>query len=309
MSKTILVLDSSQLATFLECPEKWQLTNIECLTKSNVVDDAMSAGTLMHKYLEIYYTYLGRGVDPQGAQMRALQFDPDDKDKSDNHQYPLGAEIRTQLRQRFIEYCMVYANGDYEVATASKYHITVDSKSGLPKDSSLNIPLVEQGFSYELLNTPEYLFVLEGRIDFIGSLKGNRLWMDHKLQFRQRSLYKKRIQFRNYSLALGYNLGIVNYIRMHKTCTKDTLVREPISFSSNENRLWRAELTDIYVDVARQQKLGNPLTSNLVKNRDACEGKYGYPCQYISICEEYNPQTQQAIKQQNFVKRVRWTPW
>lgn len=309
MPKTILVLDSSQLATFLECPEKWQLTNIECLTKSNTVDDAMSAGTLMHKYLERYYQWKGLGYDALACQAYALQFNPDEKDELDHHQYPLGAEIRAQLRQRFIEYCMVYANGDYEVATAAKYHITVDSESGLPKDSVLNVPLVEQGFSYELLNTPEYLFVLEGRIDFIGSLKGNRLWMDHKLQFRQRSLYKKRIQFRNYSLALGYNLGIVNYIRMHKTCTKDTLAREPISFSTTENALWRAELTEIYVDVARQQKLGNPLTSNLVKNRDACEGKYGYPCQYVSICEEYNEQTQIAIKNQNFVKRVKWSPW
>ena len=117
MPKQTLVLDSSQISTFLECAEKWNLINIECLTKSNTVDDAMSAGTLMHKYLEIYYTCLGLGLHKDVASRRALEFNPDEKDEADNHQYPLGKEIRQQIVNRFIEYTMVYQN-DFEVATS-----------------------------------------------------------------------------------------------------------------------------------------------------------------------------------------------
>lgn len=303
MPRQVLVLDSSQISTFLECPTKWELINIESLAKSNVVDDPLSAGTLMHKYLEIYYTAIGRGIPPDKATRLALEFNPDEKDESDKHQYPLGSEIRQQLTNRFLEYTMVYSQGDYEVATRPRHKISIDAND-LPYDDYDCEPLVEQGFSYELYNTNEFLFVLEGRIDFIGSTKGNPLWMDHKLQFRERSLYKKRIQFRNYSLALGYNLGIINYIRMHKSASKTTLVREPISFSSYENRVWADELRDIYRRIA-----GELASGHLELNRDSCEGKFGYRCQFTDVCEEYNETTKAAIKARDFVKREEWKPW
>jgi hypothetical protein len=263
----------------------------------------MVAGTLMHKYLEIYYWARGKGQSVDVATRLALAFDPDEKDETDSHQYPLGKELRQSIVNRFLEYTMVYGQSDYEVATRPSYKITI-SEAGLPVDSYEGEPLIEQGFSYELYNSNEYLFILEGRIDFIGSTHGNPLWMDHKLQFRKRSLYKKRIQFRNYSLALGYNLGVINYIRMAKDASKETLVREPISFSSYENRLWKEELTDIYVKIAREQ-----LSGEHFRNRDSCDGKYGYPCQFTSICEESSQVTKDAIKVRDFVKRKEWKPW
>lgn len=302
MSRTTLVLDSSQISSWLECPQKWDFAYEQCVTKHNTLDDPMVAGTLMHKYLELYYTLRGQGISPKTACEMSAKFNPDEADASDKHQYPLGAEIRTQVKQRFLEYCMVYQN-DYDVATRPKLVIQMRKETGLPYDSYVPEPLIEQGFSYELLNTPEYLFVLEGRIDFLGSTHGNPLWMDHKLQFRQRSLYKKSIQFRNYALATGYNLGVVNYIRMHKVATKDTLVREPISFSSNENRQWATELRDIYVAIAKS-KQAPPR-----KNRDSCSGKFGYACQYTDICEEWNPGTAEAIKAQKYVQVAKWCPW
>lgn len=304
MPKQILVLDSSQISTFLECAEKWNLVNIECLTRSNTVDDAMVAGTLMHKYLEIYYTALGMGLSKELASREALAFNPDAKDETDKHQYPLGKEIRQQIVNRFIEYTMVYQS-DYEVGLGQRNIIRI-AENGLPFDTTEKLPLVEQGFSYELLNTSEYLFVLEGRIDFIGNISGNPIWMDHKLQFRKRQLYKKRIQFRNYSLALGYNLGIINYIRMAKEGSKDTFVREPISFSTRENQIWREELIDIYVRILRDKAEDNWIHR---ANRDSCDGKYGYKCQFTDVCEEYNSETREDVKARDFVKRVRWTPW
>jgi hypothetical protein len=303
MSKQILILDSSQLSTYLECPEKHSLVNIEHLTKSNTLDDPMVAGTLMHKYLELYYKAKGIGHSNDIATRFALAFNPDEKDETDNHDYPLGLPLRKQIVDRFLEYTMVYSQSDYEVATRPSYKVTIDENS-LPVDSYEGEPLIEQGFSYELLSTNEYLFILEGRIDFIGSTHGSPLWMDHKLQFRKRSLYKKRIQFRNYSLALGYNLGVINYIRMAKDASKETLVREPISFSSYENRLWREELIDIYIKIAQEQKSGVHF-----HNRDSCDGKYGYPCQFTSICEEASETTKNAIKVRDFVKRKEWKPW
>ena len=105
MSKQILILDSSQLSTYLECPEKHSLVNIEHLTKSNTLDDPMVAGTLMHKYLEIYYWARGKGQSVDVATRLALAFDPDEKDETDSHQYPLGKELRQSIVNRFQARC------------------------------------------------------------------------------------------------------------------------------------------------------------------------------------------------------------
>ena len=58
---------------------------------------------------------------------------------------------------------------------------------------------MRKGFSYELLNTREYLFVLEGKVDLIFTDFGGG-FMDHKTQFRARSLYKKSLKSRTSSI-------------------------------------------------------------------------------------------------------------
>ena len=85
MNRTVLILDSSQISSFLACPERWRLSNVELITKSNTVDSPITAGTLMHKYLEIYYTLRGQGTSAAAAYKAALSFDPDWADEVDAH--------------------------------------------------------------------------------------------------------------------------------------------------------------------------------------------------------------------------------
>src|ERR1035438_2546475 len=63
MPKQTLILDSSQLSTLLECEERWRLEQQENLihinekfpAESNRPNEAIAAGSLGHKYQEIYY--------------------------------------------------------------------------------------------------------------------------------------------------------------------------------------------------------------------------------------------------------------
>src|ERR1041385_8702001 len=281
-----LILDSSQISTDLECQEKWNLSYIENLTRSITIDDPIAAGTLMHKYLEIYYKSIGYGHTPLNAYKIAAAFNPDLEDKADAGQYPLGTDLRKRVLGRFTDYVTVYtAKKDYEVAKKK--------------------PLIKQGFSYELLNTNEYLFVLEGKIDLLAVLGSEHVWVDHKLQFRERELYSKSIQFRNYSLATGLNLGVINYIRLHQSVNEKTLVRQPISFSSLENRLWKQELIEIFISISKSLTNG----VGFKKNRESCSGKFGYACPFTPICEEWSGETREAIKQRDFVQKKEWKPW
>ncbi len=336
-----LILDSSQISNALSCLQSWAnrgliAINKKCPEETLRPGDALAAGSLGHKYLEIYYHELAKSGDPALSAKVALAFDPDKEDLVDK-QFPLDAELREKVRLRVIDYLLYYNQKDY-VPAHKKVHSVIVKKvcrlcntvvngkplplNGCPHevverlcDSFEKDPLIEKGFSYKLFESPEYLFVLEGRIDFMGEASdGTLLWMDHKFQFRKHNLYHKSIQFKNYSLATGLNLAVINYIRLTEKVDKETFVRQPLSFSSLEMRHWKQELTDIYVGIAKtiadpNYYLNDGLTYSRSQNRGSCAGAWGKSCQYAPLCEEYNPQIRAAVQKRDFMPRKEWRPW
>ena len=295
MSRKILILDSSQLQQYGECPEMWHLSNEENLTLSNEIRDDFAMGTYGHKLLEIYYTEL-RNSTLQGALAAINNYQLPDG-------YPLGQERRETVFNRIRDYWMKYTTvGDILVGTRQQSFIDIDN-DGFSCTGYREVPLVEKGFSFPLLDTNEYLFVLEGKIDLIGWMSGMELFMDHKFQTRSHQLYTKTIQFRNYAMVTGFKTGIINYIRLHKEITKDTLERKIISFAPGELNDWKKELIDTFISISK--KMGQ----DQYKNRAACIGRYGFPCQYVKICDERDLVTIQAIKETLYKKKEHWTPW
>ncbi len=341
-----LILDSSQISNWLSCPQSWANRGLIQINKAAPEEtlrpgDALAAGSLGHKYLEIYYTELARTQEAQRAAHIALDFNPDIEDTVDK-QFPLDKALRGKIYNRVLDYLIMYpADRDYKPAFKKKHTIVVKKMcrkcnaiqhngKAIPTtfesfcqhevverlcDSWERDPLIEKGFSYKLYETNEYLFVLEGRIDFMGEAHdGTPLWMDHKFQFRKHQLYAKSIQFKNYSLATGLNLAVINYIRLTEKIDKETFVRQPLSFSSMEMRHWKQELTDLYVTIAKtvadpHYYLSEGLTYARSQNRSSCGGAWGKACQYAPMCEEYNPQIREAVKRRDFMPRKEWRPW
>ena len=302
--KQTLILDSSQISTYGECPTLWKLTYQESLEPSiGEAKDAIAMGTLGHKWLEMFYFNRSQGISISDSVKFANTLDPDAIDEADNHQYPLELDKRKKVLKRLQEYWMTYSSNDYAPDYKCTYDVQIDA-AGLPIDSTKKIPLIEQGFSYKLYEDKQFLFIIEGRIDFIGTHSGHQFFMDHKFQLRERKLYPKSIQFKNYALATGLQMGIINYIRLHETVTPKTFQREPISFGGNELRQWAIELIeDYYFPIAKSVR-----ENKFRKERSACPGKFGYQCQFTPLCEE-SPQVAELIKIQNFKKKTPWTPW
>jgi PD-(D/E)XK nuclease superfamily len=329
-----LILDSSQIAAHESCPTEWSNRGLIQINKANPAEtlrpgDPLAAGSLGHKYLEIYYSELAISGDSTAAAKQALAFDPDEADKVDK-QFPLDLALREKVRNRVIDYFTMYGGlgRDYKPGSRSTIQVGVQKicrlcglirKNGnsLPPNGCLHEvveqlcdiptkdPLIEKGFSYKLFENRDFLFVLEGRIDFMGTAPdGTVLWMDHKFQFREHTLYSKSIQFRNYALATGLNLAVINYIRLHEKITKQTFVRQPLSFSSLEMRHWKEELIGIYMRIAREVREGV-----FLQNRQSCSGSWGRPCQFTPLCEEYNPVIREAIRKRDFTTKKEWRPW
>jgi hypothetical protein len=319
MPKQTLILDSTQIDAFLTCPQLWDYGQKQRLSPATgaPTGEAMLMGTYGHKLLELYYKAKAEGKSQVQAIGAAEEFDPDretcecNKPEFDEYHdfttaiaerpldidikyhpfkpkpFPLEKPKRYEVLQRFREYSYTYTTNDIEPLSSAH---------------------VEVGFSHLLYEDSERVYILEGRIDNIGKISGQQVWQDHKFQLRARDLYKKSIQFRNYSLVMyetmGICTGIVNYIRLTKGITKDTFKRELTQFNGLELKLWKTELIVIFNKILDAQN-----SNGYKQNWSACSGKFGYPCDFTPLCEEYNADIVKAKKQQLYTVREEWKPW
>lgn len=303
--KLVLILDSTQINAWLSCPQMWKYSYHENLTPFiGEPKDSMMKGTYGHKLFERYYKSRAAGGSIQEATANAESFNPDDSTcancKHDKHNgacnditcacsnyqprpFELSMEHRQTVLNKFRDYTYTYSALDFEPASADH---------------------VEVGFSHKLYESPSRLYILEGRIDAIGTLQGLRTVVDHKFQDRMKSLYKKSVQFRNYCLVSGINMLIINYVRLTKGTTKDTFVRDIVSFNPIEMEHWRQRLIMIYDEIAVAYQ-----NQHFEKRESACMGQYGSVCPFTPLCEEWQNDLVQLKKQQLYVRKEDWRPW
>lgn len=297
MSRQILTLDSSQIEKFLNCDMEWNYSYNENLVLNNEVREDMAMGSYGHKLLETYYHAKATGNSPAESAKFALEVPLDD--------FPISPKNRDKVREAFNRYTMIYGANDVTVLMGRGILKSNFNENGeyINDIYELN-PLVEKGFSFPLLDNPDYLFILEGRIDLLCDQNGIQAFMDHKFQSRENRLYKKSIQFRNYGMVTGVSLGIINYIRYHADLTPKTLVREFISFTSFEHEWWKKQLIKTFTRISHAMKTGE-----FEQRWNMCKGQYGYPCNFTPLCNERNDAVRENIKIQTYRKREAWKPW
>lgn len=308
-NKLIVVADSTQIAKYSECPMSWHYGMRENLIPAaasfsdneretdSIRMDAKSMGSFGHKILELYYLKSKIKEDPHKAFGYAANYKEWINSVSDLEQSnlidcinKLGSKNIIHIIERLRLYTMMYQN-DF-------------------------IPdRLEVGFSYKLYEDERYLFILEGRIDFLGSINYTQnLFMDHKLQTTRKSLYEKSIQFRNYALVSGNLFGVINYIRMASKVDDQTFKRQPISFSKMEIDSWKYELIDIYNEMAKSLEIQSGGGAYIERKafprrRSACPGRFNYTCVYTSLCDEPNEELVKIKKSTMFTKGTPWKPW
>jgi PD-(D/E)XK nuclease superfamily protein len=322
-SKFTLVLDSSQIQTFLECPTRWQNQYVKRLVPQ-VFDlagaqQAMNAGTYGHKLLDIYYRARARRESLDNAMSEAFAYDAD-KDQCEcgcshfHHKriealnidecarckkclsyrpkpFPLDPETRLQVRNRFRDYCIKWMSND--IIPRSEEH-------------------VEIGFSERLFEDSDNLFVLEGRIDLLGSLQGLNVLVDHKFQVSTHWLYSNSVQFKNYAMVSHVPTLVINYVRLVKAIKPDSLYRDVINFSAPQLASWKHKLIGVFFDIKAS------IESNSYKQQwNACQGTYktydkNTPnwCWFGALCEESNEQMRERKEKQLYaIQKNVWRPW
>lgn len=196
---------------------------------------------------------------------------------------------KNKVQQRFRDYCFTYSSNEFHPPAASA---------------------VEVGFSYPLYEDDEYYFVLEGKIDlFKPTRKGMEFsFVDHKFQLRQRDLYKKSIQFRNYGLVTNAKIAMINYIRLKEKLDNYTLQQVPITYAIDEHQWWKSRLIEYYFEILEILKV-NKEGVEIPKNWGACSGQFGYECDYTQLCNERDSRVKNAMQEQLYTIKPEWKPW
>lgn len=326
MTKLPLILDSTQITAFLECPRYWYRKHIQRLQLPTAFPRrrVMDIGSYGHKLLEIFYYEIASGRSRKDAIERSFSYHPEQVCECGHMEHfhkesssdpilfdglhckfkkctcetftPTEALVSKKdeefLRQRLLEYFAVYTNNDIRPHSPET---------------------VEVGFSYELYSSLDRIYILEGKIDIMGVYAQINSFTDHKFQARKHDLYDKSIQFRNYSLVTDYNMAFINYICLADKISSDTFKRVPIFFSPAERFIWRARLIRIYdkiFEFLRNAEEPQFWTSDKSDpNWAMCSGRYGHICEYTTLCEEINPGVVAAKVEQLYTIGKEWKPW
>lgn len=344
--RTVLVLDSSQVSAFLECPTQWYYKYVKNLIPNPPPGQVgsqnvpMDSGTYGHKLLEIIYKERAK-CNYSGAIDLAFAYDIDKETCRCSHgrekhngwiKYPEDNQLAIEKAKvdgilgetsclsigcpctEFVAVEFPLSRPDREYVKNRVLEYTMVEGTTIPTLVAPSPDHVEVGFSHKLYESDDKLFILEGRIDLLGKIANNveNGWADHKFQARERNLYLKSIQFRNYSMVTELPLGVVNYIRLAKKIERDkTFKRSIISFSRREMAGWKDNLIKVFGKI-EQAILCNDWydPGDNWRNRDSCAGKFGYPCDYTKLCEEFvNPPLIRIYESSEFRQKAPWRPW
>lgn len=283
MSKPTLVVDSTQITQFLTCPQSWVLGFVEGIEKNDLPPARMrDMGTFGHLLLERYYKFRTNEILSRHAYEHTLDImQPEDWKL-------LKEEDKNLVCKRFEEYLQVYSiKGDIRP-------VDLDS--------------VEIGFTETIYEDDTILLVLEGKIDVIARREDGQYIVDHKFQGARNNLYKKSVQFRNYTMVADLGMLAINYIRLTKNIDQFTFERQFCLFSPLERAWWKKEITGIMRSMLFiRESLES--TQEIPKNYSSCQGKFGSHCQYTNICEHTDQTLIKNIKTFEYKPKEIWRPW
>lgn len=294
MRKLVLALDSHALSAYQRCPQEHAYAHIQDLEPAQTVG-FYDKGTLVHLMLALYYRLRRRGMNVQDAAMAVATKRFTRFAKTLN----LDNADEKHILARFFEYIGYYANECVR-------------------------PIgIEVGFSEKIFEDKNFLFLYEGRVDWIGyefiKNMGHTLhFTDHKTRSASYELDYFKNQFYGYAWMLrkvygkDYDLwGKVNYFGLQEDKTgsikKEGKLFEKTWFKFSQEQINQWEKDTIWWF----HKIAQSRMYKVFPRSWQCDRQFG-ECAFKKLCKAPIPRDKELvlIGKNYFVKRAKpWSAW
>lgn len=274
MNKPNIVLDASQLDTFISCNCKFDYRY-----NRNKVLEAKAApldrGSVIHNCLESFYLALKDKL-PYNDAVIALR----DRFKKELQESELDIDKLNRVEDTLLE------NVDYWRIYDQRFEI-VD---------------VEKPFIYLLAETDLFNLYMTGKIDLIiNDDKYTNLPYDHKSFDRDFPVKRLTNQFINYANALNSNYLVINRIGLQKTLPPEQKYKRLIqSYDHIIKEEWKRDIVAVmntYLDCVANDYWPRNLTS--------CD-KFNRLCEYYDVCDSSGREAKEYKLASNYILT---TPW
>lgn len=325
--KSNIVLDASVLTTLMSCPCLADFKfnhNFESIKgKSN----SLECGSIVHKFLEIYYGTIIKGVkrsEAIGYGMAAAEMYikgcPHCTEFAAAHY--IDGELTTTNHENHIcnQDCILkpkcgHRKNDYPgvvntpaesqgYQTGWKWVLETCEQYAERYKNDFWVPLEVEVVKSEIIYEDDNIRILwKAKLDLTADTNQGIYPIDHKTMKQNRNQLNLNNQFTGQCILMKTRNAIINKIGFQKTLKpEEKFIRESISYTPQRLIEWQSEILPHYA----YKLLEYSETGYWPRNYTSCDGKYGQ-CAFAGVCSA-NPDMREEELKLNFKVGPEWNP-
>lgn len=319
--KKNIIMDSQVLTALMTCARysdfRFNMNLVSIKGKSN----SLECGSIVHKFLEVYYAAIIKGVSKEqafGFGMAAAELYirscPHCTEFQPQHFHHESAPsictpecvLKPTCGHKVDDYPGIkntppesegYKIGwKWALTTCEQYHEHYKSDHWVP----LEVEVVKGKVLYE---DDDIRILWKAKLDWVADTNQGIFPIDHKTMKQRRPTMKLNNQFKGQCLVMGTRNVIINKVGFQSTLKPaEKFERAPISYTAELLTEWYSETLPYYA----YQLLNYAEAGYYPPNYSNCDGKYG-PCPFKDVCES-NPSMREEELRNNFIVGPVWNP-
>lgn len=306
--KKNIIMDSQILSGLMSCPRNCDLRFNHNLVSLSGKSNSLECGSIVHKFLEVYYKLqirgesrskaIGFGLTAAELYIQGCQSCTDFVPSIEVPKPPCGHPVN--------EYPGVKNtpkdSADYKIG----WQFVLDTCDEYAKFYVNDhwVPLEVETVKGEVLYEDDDIRVLwKAKLDLVADTNQGIYPCDHKTMKQRRRTLSLNNQFIGQCILMRTRNVFINKIGFQKTLSAaERFMRAPISYSAARLLEWQSETLPFYA----KQLLMYSEIGHFPPNYNQCENKYGN-CAFIGVCES-DPSMREEELKLHFTVGPAWNP-
>jgi hypothetical protein len=306
--KKNVVMDATLLTTLMSCPRLADFRFNHNLVSISGKSNSLECGSIVHKFLEIYYQTIIHGLNkekafafgiaaaelyirgcPQCTDFQPTEEQPKPKCGHKPNDYP---GVKNTPKD----------SGDYK--TGWQYVLdTCDQYNTFWRNDHW-VPLEVENVKGKVLYEDDEIRVLwKAKLDLLTDTNQGIHPVDHKTMKQRRDTLSLNNQFTGQCLVTNSKKVFINKVGFQTSLKpEEKFTRNPICYSEPRLLEWQSETLPFYA----YQLIAYAESGHFPPNYTHCEGKYGN-CAFVKVCEHDPAMREEEIKKL-FMVGPEWNP-